>query len=56
MPAGSSSGSKKYSEAELSAMTKAQISDLAAGLGYGGIQTTMTKAAMISAFLAAQGG
>lgn len=44
-----------YSEEELSAMTKAQIAELASGLGYEGITTSMTKTEMIAAFLEAQG-
>lgn len=43
-----------YSEDELSVLTKAQIAELAAALGYEGISTSMTKTAMISAFLEAQ--
>ena len=43
-----------YSENELSAMTKAQIAELAVELGYEGITTSMTKAEMIAAFLEAQ--
>lgn len=35
-------------------MTKAQIAELAAGLGYEGITTAMNKADMIAAFLSAQ--
>lgn len=42
------------SQSELEAMTKAQIAELAAEFGYSGITTTMTKAEMIAAFLAAQ--
>lgn len=45
----------RYSDEELNALTKAQIAALAAGLGYEGITTSLTKAQMISAFLAAQG-
>lgn len=44
------------SQEELEAMTKAQIAELAAELGYEGILTSMTKAEMITAFLAAQEG
>ena len=46
----------RYSESELNALTKAQIAELAAGLGYEGITTSATKAEMIAAFLTAQGG
>jgi len=42
------------SRSELEALTKAQIAELAAELGYGGISTTQTKAEMITAFLAEQ--
>ena len=42
------------SQEELETMTKAQIAELAAELGYEGIVTSMTKANMITAFLAAQ--
>ena len=45
----------RYSEDELNALTKAQIAELAASLEYEGITASMTKAAMIEAFLAAQG-
>lgn len=45
----------EYSEAELNALTKAQIAELASALGYEGITTSLTKAQMIAAFLAAQG-
>ena len=45
----------RYSEAELTALTKAQIAELAILSGYEGITTTMTKTEMIAAFLAAQG-
>ena len=44
-----------YSEAELSAMTKAEIADLASALGYEGVSTSDTKAVMIATFLDAQG-
>ena len=37
-------------------MTKAQIADLAAELGYEGVTTNLTKAQMIEAFLTQQGG
>lgn len=47
-------GNGKLSEEELNAMTKAQIAALAEELGYNGISTSMTKAEMITAFLAAQ--
>ena len=43
-----------YTQEELEDMTKAQIADLAAELGYEGITTAMTKSQMIAAFLAAQ--
>lgn len=36
-------------------MTKAEIADLAAALGYEGVTTSDTKATMIAAFLDAQG-
>ena len=36
-------------------MTKAEIADLAAALGYEGVSTSDTKAVMVSAFLEAQG-
>lgn len=49
-------GNGKLSEAELNAMTKAQIAALAEELGYNGISTSMTKAEMIAAFLAVQEG
>lgn len=48
-------GPRSYSESELNSMTKAQIAELASGLGYAGITTSMTKAEMVAAFLAAQG-
>lgn len=47
-------GNGKLSEAELNALTKAQIAALAEELGYNGISTSTTKAEMITAFLAAQ--
>jgi hypothetical protein len=47
-------GDGEYSEAELSALTKAQIAELAAQLGIEGISTSQTKSQMIEAFLAAQ--
>ena len=46
----------RFNEEELNALTKAQIAELAAELGYSGISTSMTKAGMITAFLAAQEG
>jgi len=49
-------GNGLYSAEELNALTKAQIADLASGLGYEGISTNLTKAQMIEAFLTAQGG
>ena len=45
----------EYSEEELSALTKAQIAELAESLGFEEITVSMTKAQMIEAFLAAQG-
>ena len=45
-----------YTQEELSEMTKAQIADLAAELGYEGVTTNLTKAQMIEAFLSQQGG
>ena len=50
-----SSNNGGYSEADLCAMTKAEIAALAVELGYEGITTSMTKSQMIAAFLAAQG-
>ena len=44
-----------YSEADLNSMTKAEIADLAAALGFEGVTTSDTKAVMIEAFLIAQG-
>ena len=44
----------EYSEEELSALTKAQIAELAESLGFEEITVSMTKAQMIEAFLAAQ--
>lgn len=44
----------RLSENELNALTKAQIAELAAELGYNGVSTSQTKAEMIAAFLAAQ--
>jgi hypothetical protein len=44
-----------YSEADLNAMTKAEIADLATALGYEGVSTADTKAVMIAAFIEAQG-
>ena len=44
-----------YSEEQLSALTKAEIADLAAALGYEGVNTSDNKATMIAAFLEAQG-
>lgn len=52
--AADSNGDGEVSEEELNALTKAQIAALAAELGYSGIVTSMTKAEMITAFLAAQ--
>lgn len=46
---------QSYTEADLTAMTKAQIAELASSLGYEGVTTNLTKAEMISAFLEAQG-
>lgn len=45
-----------YTQEKLSEMTKAQIADLAAELGYEGVTTNLTKAQMIEAFLSQQGG
>lgn len=45
----------RYSEDELTALTKAKIAALATELGYEGITTSLTKDEMIAAFLAAQG-
>lgn len=47
--------SVEYTQEELESMTKAQIAELAAELGYEGVTTNLTKAQMIEAFLAAQG-
>lgn len=41
----------RLSENELNALTKAQIAELAAELGYNGVSTSQTKAEMIAAFL-----
>lgn len=43
-----------YDEEELSALTRAQIVELAESLEYEGITSNMTKKQMIAAFLAAQ--
>ena len=56
MDTADSDGDGTYSGDELNALTKAQISSLAAELGYDGIVTSMTKAEMITAFLDAQAG
>ena len=53
-PEPETSDSVKYTQDELESMTKAQIADLAAELGYEGISTSQTKAQMIEAFLSAQ--
>lgn len=45
---------KVYTQNELEAMTKATIAQMATVLGYTGIDMTMTKTEMITAFLAAQ--
>lgn len=45
---------KVYTQEELEAMTKATIAQMAEVLGYTGIDMTMTKTEMITAFLAAQ--
>lgn len=54
--AADSNSDGRLSEEELNALTKAQIAGLALELGYNGIDTSMTKAEMITAFLAAQEG
>lgn len=46
----------EYTQEELENMTKAQIADLAAELGYEGVTTNLTKTQMIEAFLSQQGG
>ena len=45
---------KVYTKDELNAMTKATIIQMASVLGYTGIDATMTKAAIVNAFLTAQ--
>lgn len=45
---------KVWTEDELEAETKATIAQMASVLGYEGIDTSMTKSAMIEAFLSAQ--
>lgn len=54
MGAADSDGDGALSQEELENLTKAQIAELAAELGYAGITTSMNKAEMITAFLAAQ--
>ena len=46
-----SSPEKTYSEAELNALTKAELLDLANELGVEGVSLSMLKAEMISAIL-----
>lgn len=45
---------KEYTEQELTAMTKATILEIAGFLGYSTVTADLTKAAMITAFLAEQ--
>jgi hypothetical protein len=45
-----------YSEEELSALTKAQLLDLADMLGVGGVSSSNTKAQIIAAIIADQEG
>lgn len=56
MDAADSNSDGRLSQEELEALTKAQIAELAVESGYEGIVTSMTKAEMITAFLAAQEG
>lgn len=44
-----------YSEEELTALTKAQLLELAETLGVTGVSSSNTKAQIIAAILAAQG-
>lgn len=46
-----SNSDNEYSEAELNALTKAQLLDLANELGVEGVSMTMLKADMVSAIL-----
>ena len=46
----------KYSEEELTALTKAQLLTLAETLNVGGVTSSNTKAQIIAAILAAQEG